>query len=725
MSRAYISGTPAPSAGFHVLLSALILMVCGLVAPAAAQQLAFRTYSQSEGLTNAWASCLHQDASGFILACTEHGVFVYDGRRFLNLGPQQGLPDGGFVHALTFDSKNRIVLRYSHAIFVADQSINEHTPPIDLKFRPARSATIIDDDERGQIVPWKDGAVFSAEGRLFFVHKEALASDPAIEPADDLLRRPSLSLQDATPIASAGPTLWVARSDGEICEIGIAVRSCFGPSDGVPADNWAAFLILGNGHLLARSATRLVDIDAKSGKAALRVLPNQGGRYANYPHRLFLAQTPAGDILTQSSDGLMVQETAGWRMLTANDGLPTVPIISVLFDHEKGLWLGVLGKGVLRALGYGLWENLDHRDGLSNDVLWQMARQPHGPLWVASDAGIDAIAPSGHDPARRHFDEASFAVAVDSYGHLWRSEGSDGASCITLSTGETQHFRLPAVDRILHGGGSRLWLSTERGLYVIDDAARPSAPRPVPDVTGPVTTAASGPDGSVWMVYQGQLVHLHSDGTARRVEIQWPHPDFEPLTLAVSRAGAVWAGGAGGGLYRLLLNDDHLTGIAQFGVPEIVSNTIVSILVDSRGWVWVGTDNGISVFDGNRWVSANTDNGLIWNDLDQDSLYEDIDHSMWFGTSQGLSHLLEPARLFQQKVLQPVITSVQLGTTSFRGNAVSYSRDPLLVQFGILNFQADGVIRFRYRLDGVDEDWAETASGYARYPSIPPRASSV
>ena len=125
------------------------------------------------------------------------------------------------------------------------------------------------------------------------------------------------------------------------------------------------------------------------------------------------------------------------------------------------------------------------------------------------------------------------------------------------------------------------------------------------------------------------------------------------------------------------------------------------------------------MFNGRRWVSANTDNGLVWNDLDQESLYEDIDGSMWFGTSQGLSHLLDPARLFRQNTLLPVITSVQLGHDDYPGKAVSYSRDPLLVQFGILNFEADGVVRFRYRLEGVDKDWAETASGYARYPSIP------
>ena len=395
-------------------------------------------------------------------------------------------------------------------------------------------------------------------------------------------------------------------------------------------------------------------------------------------------------------------------------------ILSVLFDRENGLWLGVLGRGLSRALGYGLWENLDHHDGLSNDVLWQMARQPAGPLWVANDEGVDAIGASSPNVARRHFDKPSFAVAIDDYGHLWRSEGSVGASCITLSTGAEQFFNLPAVNKILRGAHAQLWFLTERGLYVVDDAAGPTRPRLVAEVPGPVTAAALAADGSLFIFRYAKLIHLHANGIARSVTVDWPQPGFDPLTVAMSKEGVLWAGGAGGGLYRLATGaDDHVLTIGRYGTPDVVSNTIVSILVDSRGWVWVGTDNGISVFDGKRWVSANVDSGLVWNDLDQESIYEDDDGSMWFGTSQGLSHLLDPERLFKQTILKPVITSVHLGELAFRGNAVAYSHEPLVIQFGLLNFQVDDTVRFRYRLDDVDKDWAETASGYARYPSMP------
>ncbi len=376
--------------------------MCGI---AKAQQIAFRSYSQAEGLTNAWASCLQQDQSGYILACTEHGLYVYDGRRFLNLGPQQGLPDGGIVVALTFDSQHRIIVRYSHSVFVSDRPINEQTPPSSLIFRTAVPKTrLVEDGQAGQIVPWKDGAVFAAQGELYYVRNGRPSAQPVIEPAGDLLRRPGVPLQDSTPLASAGAVLWVARNDGSICGLSTDAKHCFGQQEGLPADLWVAFLITRNGHLLARSASRLADIDPQSGQTKVSTLPNQGGRYSNYPTRLMLVQTPSGQILTQSADGLMIQETAsGWHDARAQpNGLPPCahPVGSCSITRTGPLARRAAARCAMRALGYGLWENLDHHDGLVNDVLWQMALQPGGPLWVATDEAYRCDRPVGRHRGR-------------------------------------------------------------------------------------------------------------------------------------------------------------------------------------------------------------------------------------------------------------------------------------------------------------------------------------
>ena len=718
-------------------------------AHARAQRITFQSYGKADGLGNAWFSCLSQDRSGFVFACTQHGLYVYDGRRFLNLGSRQGLPDGGIVDGIAFNIRNRLVVRYPHAVFVSISPIGPHAPPAALLFRPAVSEVgPIPDDATGQVLPWGDGVVFAGQGRLFVVHAGG-AGVPTVSFAPGFplgsppgfLRQPSVPLRDPSPLVvqdtgpgpaggSAGdlgpglrgPVLWTVRADGSICGLDAAAARCFGPSEGLPAEEWSALLVMGNGHILARSALLLADIDPVSGHVAVSPLPDQGGRYANYPEVPLLALTPSGQLLTQSADGLMIRDASGWKTLATDNGLPPVPILRLMFDRQGDLWLGVLGRGIMRALGYGAWENLDHHDGLANDVLWQMARQPDGPLWVASDGGIDAIGgPPGLALAHRHYGEAAFSLAVDDRGRLWRSVGSTAVACITPGTGETTRFPLLQARQILLGPNGQLWFVTTRGVYVAETGPVPQAPRPIAGLLGSVTTAAIAADGSLWVLRGRELLHRHADNSVASVTLNWQQPEFEPLTLVAAPDGVLWiAGAGGGGLYRLRLNGDRIVSSDRFQPPDIVSNSIVSLLVDHRGWLWAGTDNGVSVFNNRRWVSATTDTGLIWDDLDQGGLLEDSDGSIWIGTSQGLSHLRDPPRLFRDGSPQPVIAAVTVGGIPFRERAVPFTRDPFVIQLGTLDFRSSSVIRFRYRLCGVDHGWADTASGEVRYASVPP-----
>ena len=689
---------------------------------AQAQQIAFQSYGKAEGLTNAWFSCLQQDRSGYVFACTEHGLYAYDGRRFFNFGPEQGLPDGGIASGLAFDGTGRLIVRYPHSIFVSTTPIGSHTPPAALTFQPAASGVgFIPDDAGGALVPWDGGAVFAGKGSLYRVRTDTGSGKPRVEFANGFLRQPGVPLQDPMPLVAHGATLWVVRSDGTICGLGTTSARCFGPSEGLPADIWVALLLTKDGHVLARSASRLADIDPGTGHVDVSLLPDQGGRYANYPKTLLLALTPSGQLLTQSADGLIIRGASGWKALATENGLPPVPILKLMFDRQGDLWLAVLGRGVMRALGFGAWENLDHHDGLSDDVLWQMARQPGGPLWVASDGGVDAIGgPPGAVLAHRHYDKAAFSIALDAFGHLWRSVGSTAVACITLGTGQTMTYKLPQVSQILHGANGRLWFITEKGAYFVDGAPTPTAPQPIAGLSGSLTTAAVAPDDSLWVLRAQELLHRHADGRVVSIPLHWQQAQFEPLTLTSGPGGVIWIAGAGGGLYRLQLDGNRIVSSTRFQPPDVISNSIVSLLVDHRGWLWAGTDRGISVFNGQRWVSATTDEGLIWDDLDQGSLLEDADGSLWIGTSQGLSHLLDPSCLFMPENLKPVITSVIVGEAAYRERAVPYTREPFFIQFGALDLRADGIVRFRHRLGGVDKRWADTASGYARYPSVPP-----
>lgn len=66
------------------------------------------------------------------------------------------------------------------------------------------------------------------------------------------------------------------------------------------------------------------------------------------------------------------------------------------------------------------------------------------------------------------------------------------------------------------------------------------------------------------------------------------------------------------------------------GLPD---NCIRTIFKDSRGYVWIGTDTGLSRFDGSTFTNWGTADGLsglkVW------AITEDRDGNMWFGTYDG------------------------------------------------------------------------------------------
>ena len=71
------------------------------------------------------------------------------------------------------------------------------------------------------------------------------------------------------------------------------------------------------------------------------------------------------------------------------------------------------------------------------------------------------------------------------------------------------------------------------------------------------------------------------------------------------------------------------------GLP---SNTIRSLIQDSHGFMWFGTENGLSRFDGHTFKNYRTiqsDSTSLGNNYIY-SLYEDSFHTFWIGTNEGI-----------------------------------------------------------------------------------------
>jgi diguanylate cyclase (GGDEF)-like protein len=143
--------------------------------------------------------------------------------------------------------------------------------------------------------------------------------------------------------------------------------------------------------------------------------------------------------------------------------------------------------------------------------------------------------------------------------------------------------------------------------------------------------------------------------------------------------------------------------------PTILSDGVLAIRVDHRGWLWIGQDAGVTVFDGRTWHSFTQDDGLIWNDCDTNALNEDSDGSMWIGTSGGLSHLMAPQTMAAGAPSAPVFSQVTFGKRAIgNGSQFPWSASPLSITIASLDFREAHSIHIRYRLVGLESEWVET-----------------
>ena len=702
---------------FHRWASIALIAAVGTYGSpnARAAYLTFRQYDQTFGLTSSDGFSLAQDGAGNLLSCTDQGLFAFDGRHFSSIGDAQGLRNGGFVFDATILADGRVALRDDRDVFVTDAPVRAGQPASRARFRKAVGRQ---GDLAGQqlhkLVKWRAGLAVLSDGLPQAVVVTAGGNARYAKIAYTAAERAMLT--GGIALFSVHQRLWETLRGNRLCTADPGAVQCFGSAEGLPAEPVSDMIAKNAREVFARTATSIVTIDPASRLVSVSRLPDQSGRYAGYP--LLLFRDPDGHLMTQSAHGLLLQTGNGWRELDAQDGVPDGIITAALVDRSGQLWIQVIGHGIFRSLGYGKWDAIPNASGLTEGVTWQTARLRNGPLLASTDTGLMSIERQDHGfqvTALTH--DPSFPLLVTSTGAIWSSVGQNGVRVI--DHGVTRVLASPAVNSMLEQPNGDVLLATQAGLYRDDPSRGDDAITTASSDRSPALDLIEDGHGGVFYLSADRLRHRDRNGREADVGGRWPQESFQPSAIALSPDGTLWVGGSGG-LFRLRLENDRVVSWTATPETETSMSSSNSLLIDHRGWLWSGSDSGISVYDGHRWASATKFDGLIWNDVSQSGLSEDTDGSIWISTSEGLSHLREPAWLFERPAPGPVTTAISLGTRAIaNGNRVPFSVEPLTVQFGTSDFGAEQSIVFRYRLSGVNEDWAESASGTVLYPTLP------
>jgi ligand-binding sensor domain-containing protein/signal transduction histidine kinase len=145
-----------------------------------------------------------------------------------------------------------------------------------------------------------------------------------------------------------------------------------------------------------------------------------------------------------------------------------------------------------------------------------------------------------------------------------------------------------------------------------------------------VQALAEGPDGRLWIGSTGGLATL--DGARIRtvgLGLAQQIGANSVFSLAFSPDGTVWAGTEGGGLLRI----NGTSSKVLFTESGLTDGFVRSLLEDSRGQLWVGTDDGLFRLTPTNRLQR-VDNTPAIPGLAVHSILEDRDGRLWVGGSR-------------------------------------------------------------------------------------------
>lgn len=142
--------------------------------------------------------------------------------------------------------------------------------------------------------------------------------------------------------------LWLGCGEA-ICSVDAQGVRRWGTADGVPDDEWAAFLCDSAGVLWARGRHGVLALPAGGQRFAPQSVPNAALR--TFDDASVLAESADGSIVLRTDQGVARWQLGQWSEWTVGNGLPSPDVSTVLFDREGSLWLGVGGLGLSRWLG--------------------------------------------------------------------------------------------------------------------------------------------------------------------------------------------------------------------------------------------------------------------------------------------------------------------------------------------------------------------------------------
>ncbi|TVQ02949.1 MAG: hybrid sensor histidine kinase/response regulator [Balneolaceae bacterium] len=246
-------------------------------------------------------------------------------------------------------------------------------------------------------------------------------------------------------------------------------------------------------------------------------------------------------------------------------------------------------------------------------------------------------------------------------------------------------------------------------------------------------------DGDIWLATNGAGVLRFHKGVYSRYDTKNGLSSNNIRVLFQDEKGDVWVGSEDRGLNRIKPASGRISAIRSS--DGLYDDGLHTMMQDGNGRIWFSTNQGIfwvemshlqQFVDGDRSeiisISYTERDGMMNREANggfQNSGMRTPDGRLWFATQEGIlvvnPYKIEPDGNLKKVIIEEIRTGETLLQQQAEGGIeLSSDQKSFSIIYNSPSFTAPGRIRFRYKLEGFDDDWVD--AGFRReafYTNVP------
>lgn len=410
-------------------------------------------------------------------------------------------------------------------------------------------------------------------------------------------------------------------------------------------------------------------------------------------------------------------------------------------DKESRKWIGTL-KGGINIIDpeKTKFQVIAHEprnpNSLINDFVYSFFEDKQRNLWIGTDGGGFSIWNRQQNRFTHYRKEARkensltnnsvTGILQDAQNNTWISTYGGGINRFQVSTGTFEYY--PCInDRtgeehkvvlVLYEDRNKdLWAGTFANGKLFRFHRGKNRFEVFDHNLSNLLSMAEDANGNLWAGNTNQLIKIDKKNRKHcYYEISKP-----VRGIYEDKKGNFWIGTEGGGLILFDRNKGEI--VRRFSVEDgLCNNSILKILEDDKGQLWLSTFDGLSKFNWEKKEFRNyyQSDGLQSNQFHFRTGLRLASGEFVFGGIKGFS-LFYPDSIQPRKYMPPVVLTnlringkpaadafdyvVKTSGDEIRSLRIPYSDAQLSVDFAALEYSAPDRIAYAYYLEGWDKDW--------------------